>query len=128
MTSARGKGFFDFFKRQGLLWKIMIPVALGLLLVVMGSGTDGGEVSVQTDAEGEIASLCSSLDGVGRCYVKITYSEKYGYYGTTGEREVSGVAIVCEGGGSVSVRRRLTDMICALFDIGANRVCVEKLE
>lgn len=128
MTSSGNSGFLGFLKKQGLVWKIIVPVALGLLLVLAGRGADSGEVSIQTDTEEEIASLCSSVDGVGRCIVIITYSEEYGYYGATGEREVLGVAIACEGGGSVSVRRRLTDMMCALFGIGANRVCVERLE
>lgn len=128
LTSSGNSGFFGFLSKQGLIWKIIIPVALGLLLVLAGRSTDSGEVSVQADTEDEIAALCSSVDGVGRCSVIITYSEEYGYYGATGEREVLGVAIACEGGGSASVRRRLTDMMCALFGIGANRVCVEKLE
>ena len=41
---------------------------------------------------------------------------------------VLGVSVLCEGGASDRVRAEITEMLCALFDIGANRVSVLPLK
>ena len=39
---------------------------------------------------------------------------------------VCGVAVVCDGGGQVSVQARITSLLSALLDVPANRICVEQ--
>ncbi len=39
---------------------------------------------------------------------------------------VCGVAVVCEGGGDVRVAARITELVRALLDVSANRICVEQ--
>ena len=39
---------------------------------------------------------------------------------------VCGAAVVCEGGGDVRVAARITELVSALLDVPANRVCVEQ--
>lgn len=39
---------------------------------------------------------------------------------------VRGVAVVCDGGGDVRVAARITELVRALLDIPANRICVEQ--
>ena len=83
--------------------------------------------------ESEIASLCSSVSGVGKCRVFITFErgEETVYKGSSivekKPPQVKGVMIVCKGADSDNVRGQLTDMMTALFDIGSNRVAILKL-
>lgn len=39
---------------------------------------------------------------------------------------VCGVAVVCDGGGDVRVAARITELVSALLDVPANRICVEQ--
>ena len=39
---------------------------------------------------------------------------------------VCGVAVVCDGGGDVRVAARITELVRALLDLSANRICVER--
>ena len=56
------------------------------------------------------------IDGVGECRVMMTYRDR------EGEDSVYAVTILCDGAGSVNVRRDLTEMVCSLYGIGRNRV------
>ena len=117
---------------------------LGVLLVFLSgsigkeSGTDGAERTLTLEEykeslEGEIASLCSDVAGVGKCRVFITFERgaQNSYKGNTVTEtkppKVLGVTVICRGGDSDSVKREISDMICAIFDIGYNRVAVLKL-
>ena len=83
--------------------------------------------------ENEISSLCSAVDGVGKCKVFITFErgEQNVYKGSsvieTKPPKVQGVTVVCRGADSDTVRSQLTLMMTALFDIGSNRVAILKL-
>ena len=39
---------------------------------------------------------------------------------------VCGVAVVCDGGGDIRVAARITELVRALLDLPANRICVEQ--
>ena len=39
---------------------------------------------------------------------------------------VCGVAVICDGGGDVRVAARITELVRALLDLSANRICVEQ--
>lgn len=41
--------------------------------------------------------------------------------------EIRGAAIVCEGGGDISVIRRVTDVVAVVLGIPTNRICVTKM-
>ena len=36
------------------------------------------------------------------------------------------MAVVCDGGGDVRVAARITELVRALLDLSANRICVEQ--
>lgn len=121
--------------------KILIAalLALGLILMLF-SARDGTETEDGADTlakykrelEEDLSELCSSIDGVGRCEVRVTFSEgaRAEYKGTSKVSEtppkVQGVSIVCDGGAKADVRAAITNCITAMFDIGANRVAVAK--
>lgn len=83
--------------------------------------------------EGELESACSSIRGVGRCEVIVTFARgaENTYKGTSliesKPPEVMGVSVICQGADSDDVRACITGMMSSLFGIGANRVSVMKL-
>ena len=82
--------------------------------------------------EEELVQICSSVRGVGKCRVMVTFErgEENVYKGSvlieSRPPKVMGVTVVCKGADSDAVRSEITDMMMALFDIGANRVSVLK--
>ena len=83
--------------------------------------------------EEELADMCSSVSGVGRCKVTVTFErgEERVYKGSllieSKPPKVLGVTVVCKGADSDLVRAEIVGMMSALFDIGANRIAVLKL-
>ena len=116
---------------------------LGIFLVLLSSSMNKEENGAAEKAlslaeykeslEAEIESLCTEVSGVGRCRLFITFErgEQSSYKGSTVTEtkppKVLGVTVICEGGESDSVKRELSEMICALFDVGYNRVAILKL-
>ena len=115
---------------------ILLLVSIGLMLIAISSIDSGGEVDssnlseYKEALEKRLEKLCSEVDGVGRCTVMVTFSrgEENTYKGSqlteSKPPRVLGVTVVCDGGDSAQVKARLSQMLCALFDIGANRVAV----
>ena len=133
MLSDRLVTFFKGKKKTAL---ILILVSLGLMLVALSSATSadsaeqGSLSEYKEELEKRLEKLCSEVDGVGRCTVMVTFSrgEENTYKGSqlteSKPPRVLGVTVVCDGGENSAVRARLSQMLCALFDIGANRVAV----
>ncbi len=97
---------------------------------------DGSSVTLEqykANLEDELGELCSSVRGVGKCKVMITFErgEENTYKGSalieSKPPRVMGVSVICRGADSDEVKRELTTMISALFDIGSNRISILKL-
>ena len=121
---------------------IVALFVLGAILLLLSAS--GGEKSAEKESgdslteykallEEELAQLCSSVEGVGRCTVTVSFErgEEKLYKGSnlieTKPPRVMGITVVCRGADSDSVRANLTAMLSSLFDIGTNRVSVLKL-
>lgn len=105
------------------------------------------------DAERKIADLCSGVRGVSEVRVVVTLAGGYNAVyaqnsqsGTSGHRnefvltgsgsseapllvgysvpEISGVGIVCSGGGDSSVRREIISLVSAAFGVSSNKIYV----
>lgn len=125
-----------FFKGKKKIALILVLVSLGLMLVALSSvsspneSEQAGLSEYKEELEKRLEKLCSEVDGVGRCSVMVTFSrgEENTYKGSqlteSKPPRVLGVTVVCDGGENAAVRARLSQMLCALFDIGANRVAV----
>ena len=84
----------------------ILVAALGVIMLFLSYESSGGESSLNTDSEyeekleSEIEKLCSSVDGVGKCRVFITFKrgEQNTYKGSnlieTKPPEVLGVTVV----------------------------------
>lgn len=132
---------------RGRPW-ILVTGLVGLALLICGGLIGGGRSGQSTDSsaagiseteqyrvslEERITALCRSVRGVGsiRVSVMLEGGEGYAYSGSrltaSYVPEVRGVAVVCAGGDSDTVRAELTDLICALCHIGANRVHISPM-
>lgn len=136
------KEFMQYLKENKKARSIIILILVGAVLI-LASGSfsknkDSGKDVITLDEyrerlEEEIASICSDVDGVGKCRVYITLErgEQNVYKGSsvieTKPPKVMGVTVICRGADSAAVRGELTEMITALFDIGSNRVAILKL-
>ncbi len=115
--SDSDSSFRSFLNLGGVAPKAAIILAVGFLLIILGSLNVGAPKSV--GEEDRIAEICAVTEGVGECRVMVTYS-------SDGD-SVYAVAVLCEGAESAEVRGRITEMICSLYGIGAHRVSVMKL-
>ena len=134
-------GITRYIKENKRIILIALFALVGIFFVIISSSSGGDEVEnkeITLDEykellEAEIESLCSAVDGVGSCRVFITFERgvQDTYKGSniieSKPPRVLGVTVVCRGGDSDAVRSSVTEMICALFDIGYNRVAVLKL-
>ncbi len=129
----------DFFKNKKMLFLVLL-IAIGLLLAAFGTSDNSSENKSEETLdeyklrlEEELAKLCTSVEGVGRCSVTVSFKKgaENTYKGThltqTKPPELLGVVIVCRGAESDSVRRELTELFTSLFDLPSNRVAILKL-
>ena len=136
------KGFIAYVKGNKKLWKVILPLALGIILIVISSAgaqennrADGSYTldEYKENLERQIADICSDIEGVGKCRVFITFErgEQSIYKGSavieTKPPKILGVSVVCEGADNQTTRARVVEMLTSLFGIGANRVAVLKL-
>lgn len=132
----------DFFKKDKRRTVIVAFAVLGMLLVIISLFAEGGAKKTESrslteykrELEGELSELCSSVRGVGRCRVTVTFSEgehlQYKGSTVTGSTppKVMGVSVVCDGADKDTVREALSECICSLFDIRSNRVSILKMK
>lgn len=145
------KKLFSAAKDKKLL--ILIGV-LGIVLLLAGqigggsgvpdSGLPGAE-EYKAELESSLAALCEQVAGVGRAQVFLTLSGTeaavYEKNDTaSGETlatagggalllyyempRVTGVAVVCDGGANLTVKRELTSLLCASLAVDSHRVYV----
>lgn len=136
-------GFKTFLQSNKKLWRVWLFIGVGVALILISSAF-GENASKKSDdvvtldeykekLEGELTSLCSQVSGVGKCKVFITFERgvQNTYKGSvvieSKPPKVLGVTVICRGADSDYVQKELTEMITALFDIGANRVAILKL-
>ena len=119
----------------------LLLLALGVVLLIIplifsegGENTSAGTLEeYKATLEAELSELCSDVAGVGKCKVSVSFErgEAKTYKGSnlvqTQPPKVLGITIICKGADSDRVRAQLTEMMCALFELGSNRVAILKL-
>ena len=98
--------------------RVIMLLICGAALILIGSFgvSKGTSDAVESSAEEELSEMCSAISGVGECRVMISYE---------GE-SVYAVAVICDGGDSVDVKRSVSELISSLYGIGYNRISVLK--
>ncbi|MBQ3004957.1 MAG: hypothetical protein IJD88_03410 [Clostridia bacterium] len=118
---------------------------------------NGVEYSYAENLETKLSTMISNINGAGNTKVLVTLKsssesvyaydsnvnddkQEYKYIllknGSTQDGlllkmtapEIRGVAVVCEGASSATVRKDITDMITSVLDISSNRVSVIKMK
>ena len=138
ISGERVKSFFLKNKKWVIISALFI---FGVLMLIGSAASVGGAGNAEGEPlseykerlEEELSDMCSSVRGVGKCRVMVTFErgEENIYKGTnlieSRPPKVMGVTIVCKGADSDAVRAELVGMMSALFDIGTNRISVLKL-
>lgn len=120
---------FDFFKSKPTYLKIIIIAAVGLLLIFVGTSlADGDSTATDTTLEGRLEELCSSVSGVGRCRVMVSYATAETRYGQESTDIVESVTVVCQGASTPAVKAELVSLLSSLFGIGSNRIYIAKMK
>ena len=117
-----------------------------------GSSAAVSETAYREQLETQLTELIEQLDGAGKTVVMVTLESGeetiYAVDTQSGQIQnqethvlledgsaleettylpaVCGVAVVCDGGGDVRVAARITELVRALLDLSANRICVEQ--
>jgi hypothetical protein len=127
-NTGRFSVVLDFLKKHGGI-KILLIALVGVILLTL-SLTGGSETEQigRDETETRLEELCSSIAGVGRCRVMVTYEKNTSRYGGGEALRVESVAVACKGADSVAVRSELTKLFTSLFGIGANRVSISKMK
>lgn len=110
------KGFSEFIGNIKLP-RVIVPLCIGIVLILL-SGFMSASNEAESDADDSLAALCSSVDGVGRCYVKKS---------CTAQGDVCAVAVICDGANDMQVRSELFKLISSFYGIGYNRISVLKI-
>ena len=101
---------------------------LGVIMIAL-SADSSGEGIVEDSLTEQVREFCEAIDGVGECRVMISYEYREGgYFSSDDSGRVMAVAVACRGAKRVEVQKKLTDLLCTLFDIGANRVSIFELD
>ncbi len=135
-----------------ILCSELLPSAAPQAGVSSGESTVRQESLYREELEAQLKTLIEQIDGAGKTTVMVTLeSGEEAVYATdtqSGQTQnqethvlledgsaltemvylpkVCGVAVVCEGGGDVRVAARITELVRALLDLSANRICVEQ--
>lgn len=115
---------------RGWPW-LVCAAAVGILLMLFSgeSSSENEHESYLTAVEHKIAQMTETLPGVEDVSVLVTTEEEgrdvFSVYGDTGGRErICGIAVTCIGGSDARIRLQILDMLCAAFDLTADRVWV----
>ena len=139
-------------KRELALRGVVIAGLLGMGCILFAGRTPQKAEHVQEGIcaedyrqalEGQLSSLLSGMDGVGCAQVLVTLASGEAYhYADTGTRIsagrealletvscpcVTGVVVVCEGGGAPVIQERVTRAVQTACGISAGHVYVAKL-
>lgn len=135
-----------------ILCSELLPSASPQAGVSSGESTVRQESLYREELEAQLKTLIEQIEGAGKTTVMVTLeSGEEAVYATdtqSGQTQnqethvlledgsaltemvylpkVCGVAVVCEGGGDVRVAARITELVRALLDLSANRICVEQ--
>ena len=117
-----------------------------------GGSAAVSETAYREQLETQLTELIEQLDGAGKTVVMVTLESGeetiYAVDTQSGQMQnqethvlledgsaleettylpaVCGVAVVCDGGGDVRVAARITELVRALLNLSANRICVEQ--
>lgn len=125
----------EFFRKlpqiRGFPW-LVLAAAVGVVLLLFSDGAPAGDdnLSYSELLEHRIAQMTDTLPGVEDVSVLVTLEQDSGSsfsaYGGNGKEQhrIVGVAVTCVGGSDARIRLEILHMLCAAFDLSADRVWI----
>ncbi len=114
--------------------KNFFVIAVGLCALVLliflsenfGS-KESDRVVTGSDIEVRLESFLSQLQGVGGCDVIIfTENQKTSSFSSSEVETISGIAVVCDGGGNSAVKTMITEVLTGLFGVSGSRISINE--
>ena len=112
-------------------------------------GEEDRFVEYSDKIEAKILELCSKVEGVNNVSVAVSFENGFEYvYATDGDKTltvgsgssenavqvtqkpptISGIGIVCTGGGNPQIQQKLINLISSAFGIGSNRIYIAEAQ
>ena len=83
--------------------------------------------SGSSELEVQLESFLSNLQGVGECDVMIFIeNEKVSSFSSSVSEKISGIAVICTGGGNSGVKSMLIEVLTRLFGISGSRISINE--
>lgn len=101
-------------------WALAV-VLLGVLLMLLPSGTNGAHTVKEGAAESisaQMETALAAVEGVGRMCLVLSAEPGNGRW--------TGALVVCEGADSAAVRLRLTTALSALTGLSSDKIAIMK--
>ena len=116
---------------RGMPW-LLIAAFIGILLLLIPTGDHAGDQALTYSQllEHRIAQMTDTIPGVENVSVLVTLERDngrtYSVYGGDAEEDqrICGIAVTCIGGGDAHIRLEILQMLCAAFDLTADRVWI----
>jgi stage III sporulation protein AG len=158
MVKSQGKGALSKLVGTRVWVIALSAVLGAALLIFGGSGkkNDNAPIGETSDlavygkeVEGKILELCSRVDGVKNVSVAVSFASGFEYvYATDGDKtltvgsgssesavrvtekppEISGIGIVCTGGGDPRIQQKLINLLSAAYGISSNKIYITEAQ
>lgn len=116
---------------------LLLIALVGILLLVVALPTGKSETVVTTDTgkeneskeqvEERLERVLKSTEGVGEVRVMIT-EEKGTFEESSNQCNVQGVVVVAQGAEDAGVKKKIQDIVLALFPIEAHKIEIVKMK
>ncbi len=118
---------------------LLLIALVGILLLVVALPTGKSETAVTTDTgkeneskeqvEERLEQVLKSTEGVGEVRVMITETEEKGTFEENSNQcNVQGVVVVAQGAEDAGVKKKIQDIVLALFPIEAHKIEIVKMK
>lgn len=119
---------------------LLIIALLGAVLLILAMPTKEEESSLSytgqeeeegtEEVEARLERILKDTEGVGKVRVMITQGEKEKSFAENekGESDVEGVVVVAQGAENAAVKKKIQDIVLALFPIEAHKIEIVKME
>ena len=158
MNGKLSKGALTKFKGSVKPWMIVAALMVGVAMLVLGGqekksevkGEGGSElIAYSKEVEAKILELCSRVEGVKNVSVAVSFESGFEYvYATDGDKTltvgsgssesavrvtekpptISGIGIVCTGGGDPRIQQKLINLISAAYGISSNKIYITEAQ
>ena len=109
------------FPQENRLTIIVFAGIFGIVLILASDFTESGNdyPKNENSLEQRLSSTLESIDGIGKTNVMIKLSSD--------EKEICGVIVVCEGGGSAVIQEKVSTAVSSLFGISPQNIYIAQL-